>query len=179
MCILSKWLSVRVFTVLSMVVQWLHFKPRRSRSKCKSSSDVAGTAKKTHAQEMASGFSFQCIFKLFYLFLAAMGLRCVCGFLWLWRRRLLSSCGARVSFFSCCGSQALRLRGWWPLGLFAPGHMGSYFPDQGSSLCPLRWQAGGSVLTGEFSTAGQPGEVPGVFFCLRRHCCFLRHKTGM
>ena len=109
-------------------------------------------------------FLFQCIFKLFYLFLAAMGLRCVWVFSSCGERRLLSSCGARVSFggFSCCGSQALeRLSGWWPLGLFAPGHMGSYFPDQGSSLCPLRWQAGGSVLTGEFSTAGQPGKSRG------------------
>ena len=33
-------------TVQSTVVQYLYFKPRMSGSKCKSSSDVAGTAKK-------------------------------------------------------------------------------------------------------------------------------------
>ena len=67
------------FTVESTVAQYLYFKPRMSGSKCKSSGDVAGTAKKCQAprkdeerqeeeevteepkrftmQEMARGFS--------------------------------------------------------------------------------------------------------------------------
>ena len=39
-------------TVHNTVVQDLYFKPRMSRSKCKSSSDVAGTAKKRQAITM-------------------------------------------------------------------------------------------------------------------------------
>ena len=49
----------------------------------------------------------------------------------------------------------------WP-GLFCFGHAtryaGSYFPDQGSNLCPLQWKYG--VLT-----TGPPGKSHGqVFF---------------
>ena len=72
------------------------------------------------------------------LFLAALGFHCCmrasssCG-----RRRQRSSCGARVSHcdgFSC--------RGVWVLGLMASVAVAcGIFPDQGSSLCPLRWQA--------------------------------------
>lgn len=164
-CILSKWLSFRVFTVSCMVVQWLHFKPRRSRSKHKSSGDVAGTAKKTHNTGNGKRIFFFNAF-LNYLFLTAMGLRCCvwvlsgCGD---WR--LLSSCGARASCggFFCCGLQApeRQLSSWWPLGLVAPGHKGSHFLDQRSSLCPPYRQAGGSALAGGVSTAGPLGKSQG------------------
>lgn len=81
MCILSKWLSVRVFTVSSMVVQWLHFKPRRSRSKCKSSSDVAGTAKKTHnAGNGKRIFFFNAFLNYFIYFWLPWVFVAACGF---------------------------------------------------------------------------------------------------
>lgn len=81
-CILSKWLSVRVFTVLSVWVQWL-IQAQEVQKQVQKQQDVAGTATALHImRKWRSDFSFfQCIFKLFYLFLAAMGLRLRVGFL--------------------------------------------------------------------------------------------------
>ena len=71
-----------------------------------------------------------------YLFLTALGLHCCTwAFSSCWEQRLLSSC--KVLGFFCC-------RSWASVvvvhGLSCPVACG-IFSDQGSNLCPLRWQA--------------------------------------
>ena len=117
-----------------------------------------------------SGYLFQLhsfiyIYIFIYLFLAVLGLRCCmrafssCG-----ERGPTLRCSAQASHcggFSCCGAQAL---GVWASVVVAHGlsSCGSQalecrlssvahrlscsmecgiFPDQGSNLCPLHWQA--------------------------------------
>ena len=96
---------------------------------------------------------FFCVFLkliyVIYLFLAALGL-CCCA-------RAFSSCGERASHcsgFSCCRARALGTRasgvvarGLWSAGSEVVVHGLScsvacgIFPDKGSHLCPLHWQA--------------------------------------
>ena len=68
------------------------------------------------------------------LFIAALG--------------LLSSCGVQVFSlqFWRVGSRVHGLHGtwtqqFWRVGLVAPRHVGSQFPDQGSNPRPLHWKA--------------------------------------
>ena len=67
--------------------------------------------------------------------MAALGLHC---FQW-----AFSSCG-KWGLLSTCGTSLLpRTTGSRALGLAAQWHVEdvAIFPDQGSNLCPLNWQA--------------------------------------
>ena len=65
-------------------------------------------------------------------------------------------------FFFCSTGPSLQCEGFssFGMGLIAPQHEGSWFPDQGSNPCPLHWKAGG------FSTTGPPGKPPHVHVIL-------------
>ena len=84
------------------------------------------------------------------LFFIALGLHCCArGFSSCGEQGL---CGVQASHwggFSCCGAQAQYL---WCIGLVAPWHAG-IFPDQGSNLFLLHWQAD-----------SLPGKPQNIFF---------------
>ena len=67
-----------------------------------------------------------------------------------------------LSLFFCSTGPSLQCEGFssFGMGLIAPQHEGSWFPDQGSNPCPLHWKAGG------FSTTGPPGKPPHVHVIL-------------
>ena len=77
---------------------------------------------------------------IFFFFLAVLGLCCCtrafssCGE---WGLLLLWSMGSRHVGFSCCGARASVVVAHGPSCSAACG----IFPDQGSNLCPLHWQA--------------------------------------
>ena len=84
------------------------------------------------------------IFKNQFLFLASLSLRYCVGFLWLWR--------TGASLVAEHGLQAGRLQQLQPVSsavvthsLSCPAACG-IFPDQGSNLCPLHWQADSQPL---------------------------------
>ena len=95
--------------------------------------------------------------------MAVLGLLLLCaGFLQLWRAGATLRCGAWASHcggFSCCGARALGTRasvvvarGLQSTGSVVVVHGLScsaacgIFPDQGSNLCPLHWQADSQPL---------------------------------
>ena len=97
---------------------------------------------------------YVCMYLFIYLFMAALGLRCCVR---------ASNCGG----FSCCG--ALALRAWASVvvarGLQSAGSVVvvhglhcsvacGIFPDQGSNLCPLHWQADSQPLCHQGSPIG-------------------------
>ena len=165
MCILSKWLSFRVFTVSSMVVQWLHFEPRRSRSKCKKSGGVAGTAKKT--QSAGNGrriFFFSACKNYFIYFWLSWVFVAACGF-----SLVVASGGS--SLVVVRGLLLLRLEGprapaqWLvTLRLSCPRTHGVLFPGPGIEPVSSA-RAGRQICTGRgILNRWTTGEVPGVFF---------------
>ena len=165
MCVLSKWLSFRVFTVSSMVVQWLHFKPRRSRSKCESSGSVAGTAKKT--QNAGNGrwvFFFSALLNSFIYFWLPWVFVAACGF-----SLVVASGGS--SLVAVRGLLLLRLEGprapaqrLVTLRLSCPGTHGVLFPGPGIEPVSSA-RAGRQICTGRgILNRWTTGEVPGVFY---------------
>ena len=95
-------------------------------------------------------FLFFFLINLFILFIFIFG--CIgssllrAGFLYLWRAGATLGCRVRASHcggFSCCKARALSVRASVVVahGLSCSAACG-IFPDQGSNLCPLCWQAG-------------------------------------
>ena len=103
---------------------------------------------------LKNGFIFQTFKKnKFILLLAALGLRYCAGFLQLGRAEATLCCTARASLVAVAslvaehGLQARGLQQLWHAGSVVVAHglccstACGIFPDQGSNLCPLHWQA--------------------------------------
>ena len=89
-----------------------------------------------------------------------------CG-LFVAARRLVSSCGMWVPEHVgsvVCGTQALQLRRaaqqLWHMGLVAPWHVGSQFPDQGLNLRPLHCKVDSLPLDHQGSPLREDFEFP-------------------
>ena len=89
------------------------------------------------------------------------------GFCWLYAGFLQLQCmGSLFHWFLLLQSVGSRARAQqlWHMGLVALRHVGSQFPDQGSNLCPLRWQADSLPLGHQGSPHGpHSGSLMSVF----------------
>ena len=94
-----------------------------------------------------------------YSSMAALGLRCCTGLLWLWQGGAALCRGARplTAATSLIGEHRLRahrLQQLWCTG-FACSAVCGVFPDQESNSCPLLWQADSYPLYHQ----GSPGSL--------------------